>query len=62
MGQRALQVRGDDGGLSIRGAEQEVLIRHRHIPLFPFDGGRRFARDVIDNPVDTLDLIDDPVG
>ena len=30
--------------------------------LFPLDRTRRFSADVIDDPVDPLDLIDDPPG
>src|SRR6266550_9054496 len=28
--------------------------------LFPFDGSRRLRANVVDDPVDSLDLIDDP--
>src|SRR4051794_25985042 len=28
--------------------------------LLPLDGGRRLAADVVDHPVDALDLVDDP--
>ncbi len=31
-------------------------------PLLPLDGGGRLAGDVVDHPVDALDLVDDAVG
>lgn len=30
--------------------------------LFPLDGGRRLGADVVRDPVDPSDLVDDPVG
>jgi hypothetical protein len=40
--------------------------RHVHerglrVSLFPFDRARRLRRDVVGNPIDTANLIDDPL-
>ena len=30
--------------------------------LFPFDGAGGFGADIVDDPVDSMDLVDDAVG